>query len=283
MATMTIYLWGILTSLLILTIPTSAQGGPTVTVVANSIDGPLAEGYFITLNAAGIQTNQISAAEFESHRDDPVIFILGGHRAPEGVGDIISPILTESEKQELMSSWDAQRLIVLPNQWREGQLVVVFAGHSKQQTRAALYQSQSDIIRNLLFEDPGDENTISDSEAPIPSLDANQAYTEIDADQAAAIIEGGNDVVLVDVRAPVVYQRGHIPGAINVPVRDLEKTMPTLDSEKTYILYCGGNSESIYAGDYLAERGYDNLYRLVDGYVAWRREGYPRNRTLTYT
>jgi rhodanese-related sulfurtransferase len=46
----------------------------------------------------------------------------------------------------------------------------------------------------------------------------------------------------------------------------------------TYLLYCGGNSQSIRVGTVMSQNGFTKLYRLVDGYVAWRRAGFPREK-----
>ncbi len=48
------------------------------------------------------------------------------------------------------------------------------------------------------------------------------------------------EAVLIDVRAPAVYAEGHIPGAVNVPVDEIEARAAEIRRMgRTPILYCG--------------------------------------------
>lgn len=50
--------------------------------------------------------------------------------------------------------------------------------------------------------------------------------------------------LLVDVRQPLEYANGHIPGAQLIPLPEIEKRLEELDGDKNLILYCrtGGRS-----------------------------------------
>jgi ArsR family transcriptional regulator len=49
-------------------------------------------------------------------------------------------------------------------------------------------------------------------------------------------------VVILDVLSPEAYAHGHIPGAINIPVRDIRQRAPVElpDRNREIIAYCGG-------------------------------------------
>jgi len=49
-------------------------------------------------------------------------------------------------------------------------------------------------------------------------------------------------VVILDVLAPETYANGHIPGAINIPVKDIRERAPLElpDRSQEIIVYCGG-------------------------------------------
>ena len=49
-------------------------------------------------------------------------------------------------------------------------------------------------------------------------------------------------VVILDVLAPETFTRGHIPGAINIPVKDIRARAPVelRDRHQQIIVYCGG-------------------------------------------
>jgi rhodanese-related sulfurtransferase len=48
----------------------------------------------------------------------------------------------------------------------------------------------------------------------------------------------------VDVRLPSEYERSHLPGAINIPMRDMHRMAQDLDKDKTYICYCETGNRS---------------------------------------
>jgi rhodanese-related sulfurtransferase len=113
-------------------------------------------------------------------------------------------------------------------------------------------------------------------ESSFPALDASKPYTDVDAHQAKAIIDAV-DVVILDVRGRPLYDAGHIPGAMSMPEKKLTG-LSSMDRGKTYLLYCGGNAQSISVGSTMSGMGFRNMYRLVDGYRAWRAAGYPREK-----
>jgi len=50
-------------------------------------------------------------------------------------------------------------------------------------------------------------------------------------------------VVVVDGRSAEAYAREHIPGAVNLPQREISaESTESLDRSKLYVCYCGGSS-----------------------------------------
>ena len=49
-------------------------------------------------------------------------------------------------------------------------------------------------------------------------------------------------VVILDVLSPEAYAHGHIPGALNIPVKDIRARAPVElpDRNQEVIVYCGG-------------------------------------------
>jgi rhodanese-related sulfurtransferase len=104
----------------------------------------------------------------------------------------------------------------------------------------------------------------------------------IDPDDAKALIESG-EAVVIDVREPGEIQAsGRVPGAINIPLANfLAKTDPAspqreaaLRPEKTVILYCASGKRSEFAGNKLLEFGYREVFNL-GGLVDWKSAGLP--------
>jgi rhodanese-related sulfurtransferase len=83
-------------------------------------------------------------------------------------------------------------------------------------------------------------------------------------------------VVVLDTRPAEEYRAGHIPGALSVPVDDLEAILQTLPKDKEIVAYCRGpycvfSDEVVRA---LNARGYQ-ASRLTEGFPEWRAAGYP--------
>jgi len=83
-------------------------------------------------------------------------------------------------------------------------------------------------------------------------------------------------VTVLDVRPADEFAAGHLPGAINIPLRELEGRLAGLDPAKEIIAYCRGAYcvLSYEAVATLRSRGL-NVRRLVDGLPEWRAAGLP--------
>jgi ArsR family transcriptional regulator len=83
-------------------------------------------------------------------------------------------------------------------------------------------------------------------------------------------------VMVLDVRPEDEYALGHLPGSVNIQLRELEKRVGELDSAKEIVAYCRGpycvlSYEAVAS---LRARGF-NIRRLEDGYPEWRAAGLP--------
>jgi rhodanese-related sulfurtransferase len=78
---------------------------------------------------------------------------------------------------------------------------------------------------------------------------------------AEMIDSGAQEFLLLDVRSPGEYQRGHIPTAVNVPIRVLEMNPPRVPEDRLIIAYCRSGNRSARATQILTELGYT---RVVD-------------------
>jgi len=83
-------------------------------------------------------------------------------------------------------------------------------------------------------------------------------------------------VTVLDVRPPDEFAVGHLPGAINIPLSELEKRLTELDPDHEIVAYCRGpwcvlSFEAVAA---LRARGF-KIRRLEDGLPEWRAAGLP--------
>ncbi|HUT49364.1 MAG TPA: metalloregulator ArsR/SmtB family transcription factor [Alphaproteobacteria bacterium] len=93
-----------------------------------------------------------------------------------------------------------------------------------------------------------------------------------------ALLERSRDglVTVLDVRPADEFAQGHLPGAINIPLGDLEERLADLDPGQEIVAYCRGaycvlSFEAVAA---LRARGF-KVRRLEDGYPEWKAQGLP--------
>ena len=78
-------------------------------------------------------------------------------------------------------------------------------------------------------------------------------------------------MMILDVRTNKEYERGHIPGALHVPLSDIGDKLKKLKKDKELVVYCQSGNRSIWAIKRLMGMGYKNLFNLKGGYLAWKR------------
>jgi len=83
-------------------------------------------------------------------------------------------------------------------------------------------------------------------------------------------------VTVLDVRPPEEYAAGHVPGAVNVPLAELEHCLERLNPRQEIVAYCRG-PHCVLAFDAVAQLREKGLRarRLEEGFPEWRRAGLP--------
>jgi rhodanese-related sulfurtransferase/DNA-binding transcriptional ArsR family regulator len=86
-------------------------------------------------------------------------------------------------------------------------------------------------------------------------------------------------VTVLDVRPPDEFAAGHLPNAINIPLRDLTRRVSTLPKKQGVVAYCRGPYcvLAFEAVAMLRSRGFE-ARRLEDGYPQWEAAGLPVER-----
>lgn len=73
----------------------------------------------------------------------------------------------------------------------------------------------------------------------------------------------------LDVRDPAEFARGHLPGAVNVPLGQLRERHHELPKDREIRVNCGVGQRSYYAVRFLRQLGYD-ARNLSGGYQTWQ-------------
>lgn len=105
-------------------------------------------------------------------------------------------------------------------------------------------------------------------------ISKNIKYKNLTAGQFQELINGSN-VQLVDVRTAAEFTEGHIPGSLNIDVKD-ETGFPLavderLDKEKPVAVYCRSGRRSKMAAQRIATYGY-RVTELNEGILSWQGE-----------
>lgn len=90
-----------------------------------------------------------------------------------------------------------------------------------------------------------------------------------------AQLDAAADLAIVDVRAESEYRAGHLPGAKNVPLPELEQRLAMeLDPSRPLAVVCAGGYRSSAAASLLQRHGFRDLYNVIGGTAAWQNAGY---------
>lgn len=87
-------------------------------------------------------------------------------------------------------------------------------------------------------------------------------------------METGSPLTIIDLRDNGAFERGHIKGSMNIPLKELPSAFRRLDPGKTVVCLCSGGIQSAYAVMYLFMKGFKEVFLLSGGFAGWQRLGY---------
>jgi hydroxyacylglutathione hydrolase len=89
----------------------------------------------------------------------------------------------------------------------------------------------------------------------------------VDVEEARVLLQDG--AVAIDVREPDEFARGHMLGALSVPVGEVEARAEEIPRDRPLVAYCGHGERSSSALSILEHLGYERLHNLDGGFGAW--------------
>ena len=104
----------------------------------------------------------------------------------------------------------------------------------------------------------------------------NKLQYEIDPSDLYEALSNGEKIVVVDARKAFAYQEEHIPGAINIPHREMSaENVKELNKDVLYVCYCDGIgcNASTKGSLNLTQLGF-NVKELLGGLEWWKKDGY---------
>ena len=86
-------------------------------------------------------------------------------------------------------------------------------------------------------------------------------YRQVNAEEAATMMEEESGYIILDVRTAQEYSEKHIPGAINIPNETIgTEDIPELpDKEQLILVYCRSGNRSKQASEKLVKLGYTSI------------------------
>lgn len=107
------------------------------------------------------------------------------------------------------------------------------------------------------------------------SLAAAVVARNIDSQGAFALLKQRQDIFLLDVRTPEEYQQFRLANAHLIPIDQVTRRLTELPKDRPILVYCAVGSRSSQVFNFLARRGYAEVYNLDGGIYSWAQRGYP--------
>jgi adenylyltransferase/sulfurtransferase len=124
----------------------------------------------------------------------------------------------------------------------------------------------------------GEAPTITSPRDPEPACgpEALARIGRVSASELLELLSGSAEVRLVDVREPREFSAGHLSGAVNIPLGDLERRLAEIAGEGVVVFMCRGGGRSSRACTLAASRGVTSVANLEGGLLGWQRDVDPR-------
>ncbi len=96
-----------------------------------------------------------------------------------------------------------------------------------------------------------------------------------DIDTAIKDVEGMKKTIILDTRRPGNFENGHVAGAINIPLSELEYRSNELPNGHKIFVYGVNEAASFQSGALLHDLNFINIKTMKGGFEAWEKYNYP--------
>jgi rhodanese-related sulfurtransferase len=201
----------------------------------------------------------------------------------------IAQALGHSHRLELLEHLGQGERSVEDLATRSGMTVANTSRHLQLLRRAALVEGRREskrVFYRLLGEDTvvallqalsrvGERNSAEIARVMASYFRARDEFEPVSRKELLERLRCGTATVL-DVRPEDEFRQGHVPGALNIPLSQLERRLAELPVDREVVAYCRGPwcVLSFEAVAVLRQRGYQ-VRRLEDGFPEWKVAGLP--------
>ena len=159
------------------------------------------------------------------------------------------------------SSWAA--MLIKPNQ---PLAIVAENDHSAQEANIRLRRVGLDWITGYAL---ADEASWRKENVNLASI-STQGCAEVQWTLAR-----DSSVQLVDVRSRAEWLKGHLPGAVSVPLLELESSAQLIDPSRPSLVYCHEGFRATTAASILLRESAGDIGIFIDGVEGWSASGLP--------
>lgn len=107
----------------------------------------------------------------------------------------------------------------------------------------------------------------------VASLGLAQGFKIVTVDDLNRALSNPKTFV-IDVRTPQEYAEGHVPGAVNWPLQQIESWWSKVPKDRVVYVKCNTQNRSRVAVQYLLSKGYRDLNLVTGGIQAWYARGF---------
>jgi rhodanese-related sulfurtransferase len=87
--------------------------------------------------------------------------------------------------------------------------------------------------------------------------------------------QSGSPLQLIDVRSRAEWLKGHLPGAVSLPLLEIESNIRAIDPSKPSLIYCHEGFRATTAASIVRRESDGNVGILIDGIEGWIAFGLP--------
>lgn len=99
----------------------------------------------------------------------------------------------------------------------------------------------------------------------------------ISMEELTTMLDSGEKIMLLNPETELLFNEGHIPGSVNIPLKELSgrDALPA-DRETVIVIYCRGPKSVAgrQAAELVSEKGYSHVRWFAEGAAAWAAKGY---------
>ena len=93
----------------------------------------------------------------------------------------------------------------------------------------------------------------------------NGVYDQVPVTKVRELVENGE--FILDVRGKAGYEKGHVKGAVNIPLDEIRQRYNELPKDRTIYVHCRTSWDSYYALQALKGYGFDNVVNVQGSFL----------------